>query len=86
MRSNCSRTFIASPLTISAKFTTILCCSERLMRTAPELRELESKLKAAYAQKEVAIQIQEKEAARLEKKVRNYIYSSFEISGLSDYL
>lgn len=40
-----------------------------LREQSPELKELESKLRAAYIQKELTAQLAEKEAAKIQSKV-----------------
>jgi hypothetical protein len=45
-------------------------CRQKIRESSIELKDLEAKLRAAYVSKELAAQLAEKEAARLEEKVR----------------
>jgi hypothetical protein len=45
-------------------------CRQNLRESSIELRDLEAKLRAACVSKDLATQIAEKKAARLEEKVR----------------
>lgn len=45
-------------------------CRQKLRESSVELKELEAQLRTAYVSKELAAQLAEKEAARMEEKVR----------------